>query len=198
MLDDFISYCPQDNARLQQIVGKIGSFRETSEHLVPTSWHKTPLEVAGLTRMDLKCRKTMKQVKTLCKKMLIKPPSGFIREHCFHYGRYDAQTLVSFLSISVVNLNRTPGSIAVSVDVAVSTCTNHTMSKAIGSIKRTLSKRRNACVLFAQVARTESAQTFWSGQLTHTKRASIMTALVSQFEPRYPIYADTDDMGIFY
>ena len=140
----------------------------------------------------------MRKVTALCKKMTLQPPKKFIKEHSFHYGKYRQNKLVSFISLSVMNLNNTPGSIAISIDIAASTDKTHTMSVAIESIKKMIRKRRNSCVLFAQVANTESARRFWQGKLTKTKRASIMTALFSEFDPRYLGYEDVTDMALFY
>ena len=81
----------------------------------------------------------------------------------------------------------------ISIDIAASTDKTHTMSVAIESLKKMIRKRRNSCVLFAQVANTESARRFWQGKLTKTKRASIMTALFSEFDPRYLVYEDVTD-----
>lgn len=51
-----------------------------------------------------------------------------------------------------MNLNKTPGSVAISVDIAASTDKHHSMSIAIDSLKKIMRKRRNKCVLFAQVS----------------------------------------------
>ena len=61
-----------------------------------------------------------------------------------------------------------------------------------------LRKRRNPCALFAQVAKTEIARTFWAGKLTKTRRASVLVALISTFDNRFKIYGDTEDMAIFF
>ena len=75
-----------------------------------------------------------------------------------------------------------PGSIAVSIDIAASTDPEHSMTVAIGSLKKMMRKRRNKCVLSAQVVETQSARAFWSDKLTKTKRASVMAALFSGFD----------------
>ena len=54
-----------------------------------------------------------------------------------------------------------PGSIAISVDITASTDKHHSMTLAIDSIKKimrhnNMRKRRNNCVIFAQVARRRS------------------------------------------
>lgn len=72
------------------------------------------------------------------------------------------------------------------------------MTIAIDSIKKVLRKRRNMCVMFAQVADTDSARTFWYGKLTKTKRASVMTMLLNSFDNKYQIYEDTEDMAFFF
>ena len=50
---------------------------------------------------------------------------------------------------------------AISVDVAASIDEEHSMTIAVDSLKKMLLKRRNPCVLFAQVADTDSARSFW-------------------------------------
>ena len=74
----------------------------------------------------------------------------------------------------------------------------HKMSHGIDSIAKTLRRRRNTCVLFAQVANTEVAQRFWRGRLTQTRRASMINALISVFNEHHEIYEDTTDMAIIY
>ena len=54
------------------------------------------------------------------------------------------------------------------------------------------------CVLVTQCAQTESARAFWAGKLTTTKRASVMTELFHEFDNRYQIYEDAEDMAIFF
>ena len=71
------------------------------------------------------------------------------------------------------------------------------MTVAIDSIKKLMRERRNPCALFAQVAQTPVARAFWGGKLMNTRRASVLTALFSEFD-RYLIYEDTDDMALFF
>ena len=97
-----------------------------------------------------------------------------------------------------MNLNKMPGSVAISIDLAASTDRRHSMSTALTSIKKMMRKRRNPCVLFTQCAQTESARAFWAGKLTSTKRASVLTALFHEFDNRYQIYEDAEDMAIFF
>lgn len=90
-----------------------------------------------------------------------------------------------------------PGSVAVSIDILVSICKDHTSSKAISSIIKTLRRRRNPCVVFTQAAKTKSATAFWEGKLTSSKRASVMVALANVFDNEYAIYEDAKDMALF-
>ena len=95
-------------------------------------------------------------------------------------------------------LNKTPGSICVNIELAASLDKNHSMSRAISSISKTLRRRKNKCVLFTQVADTKIAFKFWKGKLTQTKRASAMNGLLANFDQNHEIYADTTDMAIFF
>lgn len=165
---------------------------------MPTGWSKTRVSVAGMQPLNLLDPKTARKVNTLCKQTKLEPPTGFVKMHSYHYGKYKNNQLISFLSLSVMNMNNTPGSIAVSIDIASSIDKKHSMSIALESIKKMLRKRRNPCALFAQVAQTDVARAFWAGKLTNTRRASVLTALFSEFDKRYIIYDDTDDMAIFY
>ena len=140
----------------------------------------------------------MFQVKTLCEGKRILPPDDFVVANSFHYGKYDGAELVSYLSLCVVSLNRTPGAMGISVDIAVSSCVNHSMTIAIDSLKALLRRRRNKSYLFAQVAKTPTARQFWSGKLNRTTRASIVPALLHMFDNRYIIYADAEDMVMFF
>lgn len=190
----------EDNDRLECISSNIEPFHQSSQTLMPTSWVKTAPNVEGMQRIDLTDAATMRKVNALCKRQQLKPPSGFVRSHSFHYGKYNKNALISILSICVANLNGMPGSVAISVDIAASgkSDNTHSMSVAINSLCKMLRKRRNKCVIFAQVAKTTSAVQFWQGKLTKTRRASVMTALFSQFDDRYLIYEDTDDMALFF
>lgn len=176
----------------------IEPFQETSQKFMPSGWVQTPPFVKGMQLLDLCNRITFQQVSALCKKQKLLPPKGFVKNSSFHYGKYDGNTLVSVLSLSIMKLNKTPGSIAISVDIAVSFDKKHSMSIGLESLKMMLRKRRNKCVIFAQVAQTASAQKFWEGKLTKTRRASVLTALISMFDSRYKIYEDADDMAIFF
>ena len=104
---------------------------------------------------------------------------------------------MSYLCLSSYNLNNMPGSIRVNIELAASLDKNHSMSRTISSISKTLRRRKNKCVLFTQVADTKIAFKFWKGKLTQTKRASAMNGLIANFDQNHKIYADTTDMAIF-
>ena len=135
----------------------------------------------------------------LCRKAKLLVPDKFAKQHALFYGHKDADgVLDSVLGVSLYNLNKTPGSICVSVELAVSVNKGHAMSTAINSIKDLMRKRRNLCVLTTQSADTAVARDFWSGKLTSASRASVMTMLLYKFDKRNTIYADTVDMAAFY
>lgn len=197
-LTRFQQTCTSDSPRLEELANNTAHFTKNSQTLMPTSWVKTAPLLVGMQRINLNDNNTMRSVRSLCQKKRIRPPKGFIKKNSFHYGKYDENELISFISLCVMNLNNTPGSVAVCIDIAVSTDTAHSMTVAIDSIKKVLRKRRNKCVIFAQVADTESARKFWWGKLTKSKRASVMPALFSSFDDRYLIYEDAFDMALFY
>lgn len=184
--------------RFSNMTKNIAPYITSSEPMRPSGWMKGAIDVEGLKIIDLKCDGVRKEVDSLCVAKELEPLTGFTLSHASHYGKYDDGKLVTFMSLSVMKLNSTPGSIAVSVDMAASIDKTHSMSLAVESIKKTLRKRRAKCVLFAQVARTKSARAFWGGRLTRTRRSSVISALFSEFDNRYKIFADADDMAIFY
>ena len=186
------------SGRFRVITDAVQDFTNSSQNHMPSGWSKTRLPVDGMEEVNLLDPKTMRQVSALCKVKQLKPPTGFVKSHSYHYGKYDHKKLVSILSLSVMKMNNIPGSIAVCIDIAASTDKNHSMTRAIKSIQRLLRKRRNPCVMFAQVAQTDIARTFWAGKLTKTRRASVLVALLSSFDSRYKIYSDAEDMAIFY
>ena len=184
--------------RMNTIISNCSQFQGTSETVMPTSWIKTAPTVHGMQRLDMKNARVSREVSSLCKERSIQPPSATVKKHSFHYGKYANRRLVSVLSLCIMNLNRTPGSIAISIDIAAAIDEEHSMSTALNSIKKMMRRRRNTCVLFTQCAQTDPARAFWAGKLTSTKRASVMTALFHDFDSRYHIYADADDMAIFF
>ena len=197
-IDNFKLTCPEKNMRLTTIASNITNFQGDSQMLMPTSWVKTPPVLEGMQSLDLTNSKTSARVSKLCKQKHLKPPSAFIRTNSFHYGKYENNKLVSVISLSAMNLNKMPGSVAISIDLAASTDARHSMTTALTSIKKMMRKRRNPCVLFTQCAQTKSARAFWAGKLTSTKRASVLTALFHEFDNRYQIYEDAEDMAIFF
>ena len=139
-----------------------------------------------------------KKITTLSHKTKLKPPSKFMLDNCNHYGHFVSGHLMSYLCLSSYNLNNMPGSIRVNIELAASLDKNHSMSRTISSISKTLRRRKNKCVLFTQVADTKIAFKFWKGKLTQTKRASAMNGLLANFDQNHEIYADTTDMAIFF
>ena len=197
-MDNFKLTCPEDNMRLTKIISNIDHFQEESQMLMPTSWVKTPPVLAGMQLLDLTDSNTSERVSKLCKKKCLNPPSAFMKTNSFHYGKYANKKLVSVISLCAMNLNKTPGAVAISIDLAASIDKQHSISIALTSIKKMLRKRRNKCVLFTQCAQTDSARAFWAGSLTSTKRASVMTTLFHEIDNRYTIYEDADDMAFFF
>ena len=95
-------------------------------------------------------------------------------------------------------MNNTPGSVAISIDIAASIDKTHAMTLAIDSLKKMMRKRRRLCVLFTQCAKTNVAREFWSGKLSKSKKASVMVCLFAHFDKRYQIFIDSEDMALFY
>ena len=89
-----------------------------------------------------------------CRLKQLKPPSAFVNTNSFHYSKYENAKLTSLISLSVMDLNKSPGSIAISIDIAAFIDKHHSMSIALTSmsIKKMMRKRRNMCVLFTQCA----------------------------------------------
>lgn len=198
-MHSFIERCSPTCERSNSMASNIKHFIDDSQLLMPTRWLKTRPFIKGMVAMDLTHKKTMKEVRALCDSVHLISPMKFVKTNSFHYGKRDTNgKLVSFLSICVAMLNRTPGSIAISVDLAASVDKNHSMTDAINSLKKLLRKHRHTCVLFAQVADTEAAKTFWKGKLTFSKRASVMTTLFHEFDPRYTVYSNVHDMALFF
>lgn len=159
--DAFADACPLDDVRLQEICSAARPFRETSERLMPTSLVTKAHVVKGMQLIDMNCPKVRRQAVALCNSQELTFPPKRMLKTGVHYAKYRGKTMISLLSITQMKLNRTPGSLAISVDIAASIDEEHSMSMAIGSLQNMLSKRRNPCVLFAQVANTESARRFW-------------------------------------
>ena len=173
------------------------AFSATLFTLTPTSRITAPFAVEGFVPLQIDAG-TIKKITTLCHKTKLKPPSKFTRDKCQHYGLFVSGSLMSYLCLSVYNLNKTPGSICVNVELAASVDKNHSMSRAISSISKILRRRKNKCVLFTQVADTKLALKFWKGKLTQTKRASAINGLLANYDQNHEIYADTTEMAIFF
>ena len=139
-LTAFKAACPAENVRFDNMCISIEHFLHSSQTLMPTSWVKTAPKVKGMVRINLNNGTTMREVTMLCKKMALLPPKKFVKHHSFHYGKYKQKKLVSIISLSVMNLNNTPGSIAISIDIAASTDMNHSMTIAINSLKKMMRK----------------------------------------------------------
>jgi hypothetical protein len=197
-VNTFTSRQRRGNQHLIKIASDIAPFRLESQSCMPTRWVKTPLKIEGMQLITLTDKKTLSKVKELCESKKIKPPTGFIKSNSVFYGRYRNSKLVTVIALCVANLNKTPGSIVVSVDLVVSTDDEHSATIAIDSIKKNLRKRKHKCVLYAQVAPNESARSFWNGKLNVTKRASVIAALLYKFDNRYTIYTDVDHMALFF
>jgi hypothetical protein len=173
------------------------AFSDTLATWTPTSRITSSFAVEGFVPLQLDAGMT-KKITTLCHKTKLKPPSKFMRDKCHHYGFFVSGSLMSYLCLSSYNINKMPGSACVNIELAASLDKNHSMSRAISSISKTLRRRKNKCVLFTQVADTKIAFKFWKGKLTQTKRASAMNGLLANFDQNHEIYADTTDMAIFF
>jgi hypothetical protein len=183
--------------RFKDIKACMQAFANTLSTFTPTSRVMTPFVVDGLASIELDAA-TVNKITTLCRKKKLEPPSKFMLDNCHHYGLFVSGSLISYLCLSSYNLNKTPGSTCVNIELAASLDKNHSMSRAISSISKTLRRRKNKCVLFTQVADTKIAFKFWKGKLTQTKRASAMNGLLANFDQNHEIYADTTDMAIFF
>ena len=159
--DAFAGDCPEEDVRLQEICSAARPFREASERLMPTSLVTKAPVVQGMQQIDMQSPKVTREAAALCKGLKLKFPTKRMLKTGLHYATYRDNAMISLLSITQMQLNRMPGSLAISVDIAASVDKQHSMSIAIGSLQKMLSKRRNPCVLFAQVADTEPARRFW-------------------------------------
>ena len=126
------------------------------------------------------------QVRKLCHKKKLSPPVGKMKTNAFYYGKYEGSTLTAILGVSLFILNRTPGSLAISIDLVASIDTTHVITKAFETLKKLAARRKFKSVIFAQahtgavtvcqasrkcellgqvfqVAQTDSARDFWQG-----------------------------------
>ena len=185
-----------EDKRFKDIKLCMETFSATLFTWTPTSRITSSLAVEGFVLLQIDVGMT-KKITTLSHKTKLKPPSKFMLDNCHHYGHFVSGHLMSYLCLSSYNLNNMPGSIRVNIELAASLDKNHSMSRTISSISKTLRRRKNKCVLFTQVADTKIAFKFWKGKLTQTKRASAMNGLIANFDQNHKIYADTTDMAIF-
>ena len=140
-----------------------------------------------------------RQVGKLCKAWSLPFPSKFSKKNTLYYGHDAADgTLDCVIGITMYTLNKTPGSLCVSIDLAVSANEEHVMSKAVNSIKEIMRKRRNFCMLVTQSAPSDVAKLFWQGRLAINSRASVLTILLYTFDKGNTIYTDTIDMAEVY
>lgn len=181
--------------RIRQLAMHVGQFQHESEWMMPTSRSKTMPRMRGVSLITSRNTHTMQAVNKLCKDSGIAPLSRFLKSSCFMYGKYINDEIVTLLCLSVLNLKR-PGSIVVSIEMAVSIDKEHSMSIALNSLKRMLSKRKQKCMIHTQAV--QQASVFWSGQLTTSRRASVMTVLLNQFDAQHRIYDDTTDMCLIF
>ena len=196
-INSFAKHKYSKEKRFKDIKLCMEAFSATLFTLTPTSRITSSLVVEGFVLLQIDAGMA-KKITTLCHKTKLKPPSKFMLDKCHHYGFFVSGHLMSYLCLSSYNLNKIPGSICVNIELAASLDKNHSMSRAISSISKTLRRRKNKCVLFTQVADTKIALKFWKGKLTQTKRASAMNGLLANFDQNHDIYADTTDMAIFF
>ena len=161
IFDKFENTYSQQNVRFQDLCAAARSFRDVSEKLMPTSLIHKAREVKGMQLVSLTDPTVKREAAILCQKVKLVFPSKHMITMCSHYAKYSCGKMVSFLSFTQMQLNNSPGSIAISVDLAASIDPHHSMSIAIESIIKMLSKHRKPCVLFTQVANTPSAKLFW-------------------------------------
>lgn len=182
---------PQVDRRIASIKSNCKPFRQCSQSMMPTSYINKKLKLDGMqvrrshTRMcrsrtltrwrraqiiDLNESTIKAKVYSLCKHkdVMLAPPSGLCKKQT-HYGKYDGDKLVSLLSLKTLKLNKTPGSVLVSIDIAASIDTHHSMSIAFASIAKQLRKRKHMCVILAQVESCALSQPFLTTARPYSK-----------------------------
>lgn len=189
ILDEVLSLLPTTSPRTKTMRDNVEDFG-IHRWMVPTSRAKVAPLVLGMELVKL--HDVRDQVHELCARNGVCDPSRGTEAVSFHYAKWHGDALVMYLNLSVFVLG-TPGSMAISIDLAVSEDQGHGMSVAIGSLQRMLRRRKGKCVLFAQ-----ATSDFWTGKLTRTRRASVMVALAHAFDRRYKVYDGVVDMALFY
>jgi hypothetical protein len=131
--------------------------RDVVAKLIPTQKVALPgaivkvMAKAGMQVLDSEDKKVRNAIKQLCAKVGI-PVTPVILRECLHFGAYDAKSkLAVVISIRVYRLNNNPKSVAVSIDVAVSTVPG-VMSNVVYTLQAYLRTLKGLCVMFAQVA----------------------------------------------
>ena len=183
---------------MQNILGTMKTYKSDIYTFMPTSRVESGFALSGFTRFNSLNRDTVRCVTNLCKGQEIAPPCKYMRENNQHYLSFWGTQLVAYISLSVYNLNNTPGSVCVNIEIAVSIDKTHRMSSAVKTIGNKLRHRKNKCVLFTQPVNTQVANNFWKGRLTQTKRASMMNGLISVYNKKHKIYEDASDMATFF
>ena len=197
-LQDFDASAHPTCVRMQDILDTMKTYKSDISTFLPTSRVQSGFELSGFTRVADLNRDAVRRVTKLCKDQDIAPPCKYMRENNQHYLSYQGAKLVAYISLSVYNMNKTPGSVCVNIETAVSIDKTHRMSTAMKTISKNLRHRKNKCVLFTQPAATQVATNFWKGRLTQTKRASMMNGLISVYNGKHKIYEDATDMATFF
>ena len=197
-LRDFAASAHPTCVRMQEILSTMQIFKSDISTFLPTSRVQSGFDLSGFTRVESLSRDALRRVTQLCKNQEIVPPCRYMCENNQHYLSFQGSQLVAYISLSVYNLNKTPGSVCVNVEIAVSVDKTHRMSSAMKTIGKNLRHRKNKCVLFTQPANTQVAKDFWKGRLTQTKRASMMNGLISVYNEKHKIYEDASDMATFF
>lgn len=189
------SYRDQRAPTLTQIHRDIVRFRTLPyiHEFICTGRVATPPTLHSMDCLDLLHRRVHDDVKRLCNDGNVPSPNTYKREHSFHYGKYDGQRLVSYLSIAAFHMNA-PESVLIYVDIAVSADHKHSMSEAVNELIDYVRKKSGRCGLVTQSV--EQARRFWEGKLTRTGLANVLCAFVEKFDPKYVIYSNTTCMAL--
>lgn len=199
--DDFVAkfslMVPHGNARMEHIQQCMEMYKHELHLFAPTSVIRKPFVINGFVSVTMRNSELRKQIRSLCRAQKIKVPSKHVCDTYQHYVRFDSSTVVAYICLKTHNLNNTPGSVCVNIEIAVSIDSKHMMSNALDDLIKTLRRRRNKCVFFAQAADTPIATQFWKGRLTSTRRSSAMNGLLALVDPKHKVYEDTVDMALF-
>ena len=123
------------NQRVQSIKECMSMYVSELQTLDPTSVVESGLSIDGFVRLEETTPALYKKVRALCVAKEIKPPTKSTWNTYQNYVHLsDKGEVLSYLCLRIYNMNRTPGSICVSVEIAVSIDDKHAMSKAIDSV----------------------------------------------------------------